>query len=362
MTRALELFHYSYQFRDKVFVFAFETADDLEKVIVDLRVIKKSHIRLVLLCCKDREFLRLNYLWKGRVEQYRLFDLDCAQSISLEQSEKVKRELGEGRIPVLAMDLPAGKSRRESFLHSGFRISESLGASKLFYLSPVSGLFVNRRFRSHPTPEELSRLLEEDAEINISKKLLSVIRDEQQGSGIELVLLRAKRGDLFQEVFTHRGKGTLFASVYPNLIRRATPDDIDDLSVLLHPYVRSGAILPVSEQELARTVSKFYVFTVNEAIVAAARLQDYGEAVELAKFCTLPRYQGRGRARKLGRHLISVAKKEGKKAVFALSVEARMLAFFQRLGLSLVEREKLPERWKENYDFSRPSRAMWLDL
>jgi N-acetylglutamate synthase-like GNAT family acetyltransferase len=39
-----------------------------------------------------------------------------------------------------------------------------------------------------------------------------------------------------------------------------------------------------------------------------------------------------------------------------------MWEFFQYLGFQPVEREALPETWRQGYDLSRPSRALLKEL
>jgi N-acetylglutamate synthase-like GNAT family acetyltransferase len=132
--------------------------------------------------------------------------------------------------------------------------------------------------------------------------------------------------------------------------------------LLMSPSIKAGNVLSVSEEAVAHDIDQFYVYCVNDAIIASAKLIDYGAAAELGKFCTLPRYRGRGRARKLARNLIQRAREEGKVYVFGLSTSKEMWDFFKDLGFTETPRETLPDDWKRNYDFNRPSRAFRLDL
>ena len=109
-------------------------------------------------------------------------------------------------------------------------------------------------------------------------------------------------------------------------------------------------------------IRSFMVYSVNDQIIAAAALIEYGDAYELGKLCTLPRFQARGRARALVRALLDKARQDGKKSVFALTVQPYVGEFFERIGFKSVERESLPESWRSGYDFSRPSRAYSYSL
>ena len=96
--------------------------------------------------------------------------------------------------------------------------------------------------------------------------------------------------------------------------------------------------------------------------MALAALLEYDDCYELAKLCTLPRYQARGRAKKLVLELIEKAQGSGKRGLFALTVSAQVGEFFESLGFQLCERESLPEAWKREYDFRRPSVSYWFGL
>jgi amino-acid N-acetyltransferase len=172
--------------------------------------------------------------------------------------------------------------------------------------------------------------------------------------------LKGEAGCLFLEIFTHRGKGTLLTNDYPNVIRRGQISDVMDIALLLKPYISSGAILSVSEDAIADEVEDYYVYTVNNSIVAISKLTDHGPAIELAKFCTLPRYQGKGRARELAEKMIETVKQANKEFIFALSIEPKMFEFFKSLGFEECTRECLPENWKKQYDMSRSSKAFKL--
>lgn len=167
---------------------------------------------------------------------------------------------------------------------------------------------------------------------------------------------------IYEEVFTHAGSGTLFTREYPNILRRARESDVRDIFALMQPYFVEGSLKRVSEEELLEILPSFMVYSVNEQIVAAAALIEYGDSCELGKLCTLPRYQARGRARALVRELLKEAKKRGKRSVFALAVQPYAAEFFERLGFIATERESLPASWQAGYDFSRPSSAFEYSL
>jgi amino-acid N-acetyltransferase len=130
----------------------------------------------------------------------------------------------------------------------------------------------------------------------------------------------------------------------------------------MKPYIQSGTILPVTEDDIAKEVQDYYVYSVNNSIVATAKLNHYDSAVELAKFCTLPRYQGKGRARELAQKMIQYAKEAGKEMIFALTIEPKMVEFFKSLGFEECDRSSLPESWQKQYDMERSSKAFKIEV
>jgi N-acetylglutamate synthase-like GNAT family acetyltransferase len=60
--------------------------------------------------------------------------------------------------------------------------------------------------------------------------------------------------------------------------------------------------------------------------------------------------------------MIEEARKQGRSAVFALTVQPYVGEFFEKLGFLTVPREELPDDWKKGYDFSRPSKGYLFKL
>lgn len=363
MLDALEIFHYSYRFQNRLFILVLAEPVDLRNIITDLRVLHSAHIQTVVICHDHDKLLNLLQVWNARGCPFQ-YIANVAESTDKKQdAQTVKEVLSKGNIPVIGIPPNKGIVDDTSSLDQiSMNLASDLTVDKIFYLSAESGLIIDNQFLSHTTPEELQKYMEPDRQINIGRKRLQYLVDQSRQQGFDIVLLEGKSGCLFQEIFTHRGIGTLLTSTYPNTIRKAKLSDVMDISLLMKPYVLSGSILPVPEDELADGIDNYYVYSVNNSIVAAAKLTEYGDAAEMAKFCTLPRYQGKGRAHELANQLIKNATKIGKKSIFALSIDPRMFDFFQHLGFSECSRRELPEAWQKNYDLSRPSKAFQLKI
>lgn len=362
MLNALEFFHYSYRFQHRLFVLSLSSETDLNNIVTDLRVLNASKVKCIVVMENQTNLSNIVQEWSDRGYPFVFFlqeyDTEFDSSVT-----ELRSLTEEGKIPVFG--LKARQNRPvtlEQIEKSTIELAQHFIVDKVFFLSRFEGLRINDAFISHLTPQEAQREMKGNAEVNIGRNRLDFLVRNNLEYGYEIVLLKAESGCLFQEIFTHRGKGTLLTNDYPNIIRKGKKSDVMDISLLLKPYVSSGAILPVTEDSIATEVHEYYVYTVNKSIVAIAKLTDHGAATELAKFCTLPRYQGKGRARELAEKMIQTVRHARKEFMFALSIEPKMFEFFKSLGFSECDRESLPESWKNQYDKTRQSKAFRLNI
>ncbi|MCP4295701.1 MAG: GNAT family N-acetyltransferase [Proteobacteria bacterium] len=361
MLNALELFHYSYRFKNHLFIIALEEESELDELITDLRVILGARIQVLILCNEQGNLEALLATWSRRGYPFRFFKSEINTNLSKEHIDDLTLCFSTNTIPVFGVDFKfRSSSFSQQFDSYAIETANTLGADKLFLISSQPGLIIKNQLISHLTPEEVTPIIKDSKNTNIDAKRLELIIKNSADTGVETVLLQGKSGSLFQEIFTHRGAGTLFTSDYPNVIRKGEISDAMDLLLMMKPYVQSNIILSMSEDELAETIESYFVYSVNNSIVASARIIDFGESCELAKFCTMPRYQGRGRATQLAIEMINSIKKDGKKYVFALSIEPKMWEFFISLGFSKISRKKLALQWQKGYNFERPSKAFIL--
>ncbi|MFN8392726.1 MAG: GNAT family N-acetyltransferase [Bdellovibrionota bacterium] len=371
MLNALELFYYESRFRENVFVIALEEDIPVSKILTDLRVIQASDIRVILFCRETPGLAEYLEQQNMRGSRFKHYPHRLGKDVTKTFNSVIRKDLAQRAIPVLALQgEPSGSDpmltprvvTARAFALQALDTAQDFSARKVFFLSSVRGLEVDGVLQSHPSENEIRQFLDSACSINIGKEQLAFIQEQFVDRGIEIALLEGKSGNLFQEIFSHIGKGTLFTEDYPNVIRRAELADVIDIAVLMKPSVAAGVILPVPEDEIAAHIESFFVYTVNGAIVASARLADYGEGCELAKFSTLPRFQGKGRARQLAIEMIEAARKLKKQYVFALSIEPKMWQFFEALGFHEAPRESFPLGWREGYDLHRPSKGFRLDL
>jgi len=126
-------------------------------------------------------------------------------------------------------------------------------------------------------------------------------------------------------------------------IRRARVGDVAGIAAVMAGYVEEGTLLPRSIGELYRAVPEFHVaLDKGGKVIACAALRilwmDLGEVRSLA---VTPAAQGLGLGAALVHATLEDARDRGLARVIALTKE---VAFFQRCGFSVVERDDLPRK------------------
>ncbi len=363
MLSSLEFLHYCRRFEDTLFAFCFEHSNHCAALVMDLRVLMAARIRQVVFCAADARLTETLESWNRAGDRFSVLEACVADLRDVGFLARIRAELSSGNAPLVALrDFPESTQERSEVERGIVQCAVELGTKKIFFPGSEPGLLINGRCKSYPSIDQVREALEQGATLNVSRERVEFLIEQQERYGVDVVLLEARRGTVYEEVFTHAGAGTLFTCEYPNILRPATEADVRDIMALMQPNISDGSLKPITEDALLSIVRHFMVYSVNGQIVAAASLVDFGDSCEVAKLCTLPRFQARGRARALVRALLDEAQKRGRTSVFALTVHPYVGEFFKRLGFKLVAREELPEEWKAGYEFSRPSKAYRYSL
>lgn len=363
MLQSLELLHYCQRFADRLFAFLFSRSSFCEELLMDLRVLHAARIRQVLFCATEPGLLDRLELWNRSGHRFLVVEGTVADLRTAAFIGQLQRKLSEGHLPLVALaDFPSSEVARLDIYESVMHCAVCLGAEKVVIPGQEPGLMIDGKLRSYPSLAELQEARQGRRSCNLSAEALAFLAAQQELHAVDMVLIEARRGAIYREVFTHSGAGTLLTRDYPNVLRPARESDVRDIMALMLPSIQDGAIRPVSEEELLQSIASFTVYSVNHQIVAAAALIPHEDCYELAKLCTLPRYQARGRARDLVRALQERTRQDGKRALFALTVQDFVGTFFERLGFQPTDRGRLPSTWQRGYDLTRPSKAYWFPI
>lgn len=126
------------------------------------------------------------------------------------------------------------------------------------------------------------------------------------------------------------------------VVRKAKPEDVDQIYDLIEHYAQQGIMLPRSRQALARAIDTFTVAEEDGVIVGIGSLFRLGkELVEIRSLGIAEHYKGRGIGTMLVDHLLKEAEKLNIPQVMALTYEVR---FFEKNGFHVVDKEIFPEK------------------
>ncbi|MDF2669412.1 MAG: acetyltransferase [Paenibacillus sp.] len=124
--------------------------------------------------------------------------------------------------------------------------------------------------------------------------------------------------------------------------RRAVADDVEALFELIQGYAEQGIMLPRSKEALLRHITTFVVAEMEGSFVGCGSLFRLGsDLVEIRSLGVTEGHKGLGIGRKVVDFLVDEARKEGIPKIMALTYE---VAFFQKNGFEVVEKEIFPEK------------------
>ncbi len=128
--------------------------------------------------------------------------------------------------------------------------------------------------------------------------------------------------------------------------RKATEKDLDALVTLIQLYAEQGIMLPRSREALQRQLDTFIVAEDEGEIVGCGSLMKLGDdLIEIRSLGLLNKYRGKGLGRQIVEFLIEQARQMKVPKVMALTYQ---VAFFERLGFTVVPKEIFPEKvWKD---------------
>ncbi|HTZ19667.1 MAG TPA: amino-acid N-acetyltransferase [Opitutaceae bacterium] len=252
---------------------------------------------------------------------------------------------------------PDGRSMRINSDLLAAELAEALGASKIVFLSAQPGLIVGGEFKREIAVEALRSLLkdhpEQIAEAARSKALHAIKAIETGTTRVHLVDGRVFDG-LLNEIFSNEGVGSLIYGNDYQQIRQATRRDVRFIYNLTRGAVRREELLHRTQQAIEKNIDQFFVFEIDENIIACVTLYFYPDKPQLAEVGSLyvmPFYQKRGIGKKMVEYACLQAKERGATTVVALSTQS--FGFFTNLcGFEEKDKSILPEARLKLYDES----------
>jgi len=214
-----------------------------------------------------------------------------------------------------------GQSLRVNSDHLAMELAVALGASKLIYLTPFSGLQVNGVVQLNLPHAKLDPRIRSKA-VQAAKALDNDVPRAH-------ILDGRVFGCLLTEIFDKVGLGTMVHANDYDRIRQAKKKDAQALYNLAKHGAKTDALVARTRQQIEQSFADFYVYEIDDSIIGCAALRPYpgGKAMELGAVYVQPFYHGRGVGSKLVEFAKRQAKKLGAKKLIALTTQTQ--GFFQ---------------------------------
>jgi amino-acid N-acetyltransferase len=243
---------------------------------------------------------------------------------------------------------PDGRSLRINSDLLAAEMAEALHATKIVYLLPHAGLEIDGAIRREISVDDLRQLLhkhpEQVAGIARSKAAHAVKAIENGTPRVHILDGRIFDG-LLNEIFSSEGVGSLVYGNDYQQIRKARKSDVRLIYNLTRNAVRREELVHRTQQAIEKNIDQFYVFEIDENIIACVTLYFYPDKTDLAEVGSLyvmPFYHNRGIGKKMVAFACMRAKERGVKTVVALSTQS--FGFFSNVcGFEEAEISILPE-------------------
>lgn len=287
----------------------------------------------------------VDHQFTGRVER---IDKDFLTSLINDQALPVISPLAFG---------PEGKSLRVNSDLLAAELAEALHATKIIYLTPQPGLLINGELRPQIAVEVLRKQLETAPE-QIAElcrtKAGNAIRAIDNGTPRVHIVDGRVFDALLNEIFSNEGVGTLIYGNDYQQIRKATRRDVRFIHSLTRAAVKREELIQRTQQAIEKNIDQYYVFEIDENIIACVTLIQYPgrpELAELGSLYVLPFYHNRGIGKKMVDYAGLVAKERGATRIIAVSTQS--FGFFTNVcGFEESDKSILPEARLKLYEES----------
>ncbi len=281
----------------------------------------------------------------GKVER---IDKDFLGALIEQQIVPVLSPIGFG---------PDGRSLRVNSDLLAAELAEALHATKIIYLGPQLGLEIDGKLRREISVDAVKTILADDptriADAGRSKAEHAVKAIETGTPRVHILDGRVFDG-LLNEIFSNDGVGSLVYGNDYQQIRQARKGDVRLIYNLTRSAVRREELIHRTQQAIEKNIDQFFVFEIDENIIAVVTLYFYPDKPQLAEVGSLyvmPFYHNRGIGKKMVEYACLQAKARGAKQVIALSTQS--FGFFTNvLAFEETTKEILPEARLKLYDES----------
>ncbi|HVU17247.1 MAG TPA: amino-acid N-acetyltransferase [Candidatus Didemnitutus sp.] len=273
--------------------------------------------------------------------------------------EFIQHLIDAGIVPIVS---PIGFDRdgrplRVNSDHLAAELAEVLRATKIIYLTPMLGLEIGGKLQHDISVDTLRKVIDTKVEsINepMRSKAAHAVKAIDAGTPRIHLLDGRELDGLLAEIFSNEGVGTLIYGNEYQQIRKATRRDVRAIYNLTRSGMKREELRNRSQQAIEKTVDQFYVFEIDENLIACVSLYIFPEKPTMAEVGTLyvmPFYHDRGIGQKMVEFACLQAKERGANTVLALSTQA--YTFFTSVcHFEEAEKDVLPESRLKSYEDS----------
>jgi len=252
---------------------------------------------------------------------------------------------------------PDGHTLRVNSDLLAVEIAESLNATKILYLTELPGLLIDGEFRREISVDAVRSLLKEKPEHvadEARSKVINAVKAIETGTPrVHIVDSRIFDG-LLNEIFSNEGVGSLIYGNDYQQIRKATRRDVRFIYSLTRSAVKREELIHRTQQAIEKNIDQFYVFEIDENIIACVTLNFYPDIKDLAEIGSvyvLPFYHNRGIGRKMVEFASLRAKERGARRIVALSTQSALF-FTSVCGFEETDKSILPKNRLKLYEES----------
>ena len=271
----------------------------------------------------------------------------------------IQQLIGSGVVPVVnpvGFDRDGKPLRVNSDLLAA-ELAESLQATKIIYLSPFNGMEIAGKLQHDISVDTLRKVLENKPDsINepMRSKAAHAVKAIDTGTPRIHLLDGRELDGLLAEIFSNEGVGTLIYGNEYQQIRQATKRDVRAIYNLTRSGMKREELRARSQQAIEKNIDQFYVFEIDENLIACISLHHFADKsamAEIGSLYVMPFYHNRGIGQKMVEFACLRAKEGGAKKVIALSTQA--FSFFTSVcDFTEAEKDALPESRLKTYEES----------
>ena len=329
---------------------------------LDLAVRASARVSHVIL-----EGLTQNSLKAAITNSVRALPIGILRGIDQQFTGKVERIdkdlllqlLNAGVVPILQPIGfgPDGRSLRVNSDLLASEVAEALHASKIIYLNDQPGLLIDGKLKREIPINALRAILKDKPERiadPIRSKATHAVKAIENGIPRVHLLDGQIMDGLLNEIFSSEGVGSLIYGNDYQQIRQATRRDVRVIYNLTRAAVKREELIHRTQQAIEKNIDQFFVFEIDENIIACVTLYFYPDKPQLAEVGSLyvmPFYQNRGIGKKMVDYACLQAKERGATTIVALSTQS--FGFFSgTCGFEETDKSILPEARLKLYDES----------